>query len=349
MLSRPVRAFDFGFLRGFAAFAGLLGAVACGPLGGVEDTEGMAGAGGGPAASAGAAANGGGSPTLPDPPAFKVVGYAPSWVGSFAGLQIGKLNYLCYAFSKENPDGSVQAPPNPALLTNLVNSSHAAGVRVLLSIGGWNDGDDSAFHALAATPESRARFATALDGYVDQFQLDGIDIDWEFPEADQAANFTAMIKEVSAKLRPKNKLLTVAVAAFAGGGGGVTTESIPYLDLVNIMAYDGQDGAGHSPMDFAERALDLWLGKGVPPEKAILGVPFYSRPGYIPYSKLLADNPQASTLDQIGNEHYNGIPTVQAKTALAKQRAGGIMAWDLSQDTPNADLSLLSAIYAKSR
>jgi GH18 family chitinase len=235
------------------------------------------------------------------------------------------------------------------MLNSLVTSSHNAGVRVLLSIGGWNDGDDSAFNSLAATPEGRARFATALDGYVDQFQLDGIDIDWEFPEADQAVNFTAMIREVSAKLRPKNKLLTIAVAAFAGGGAGVTPESLQYIDLVNIMAYDGQNGPGHSPMSYAEDALALWLGKGVPREKAILGVPFYSRPGYVPYSALLAQSPQASTLDNLGAEYYNGIPTIQAKTALAMQKAGGIMAWDLSQDSQNADLSLLSAIYSRSQ
>lgn len=350
---RPRAATNSRILQGICAIAGLSACVACGPLGGVEDAD-YGGAGGQAAASAGSGAgaapnSNAGAPALPAPPAFKVVGYAPSWAGSFAGLQIGKLNYLCYAFAIENPDGSVQTPQNAGLLVNLTNSAHKAGVRVLLSIGGWNNGDDSAFHSLSATPEGRARFATTLDGFVDQYALDGIDIDWEFPEADAGANFTAMIKEVSAKLRPKNKLLTIAGAAFADGAGGVTPESIQYIDMVNIMAYDGGNGAGHSPLSFADSSLKLWLGKGVPREKAILGVPFYSRPSNTAYSALLLQNPQASMLDNIGSEYYNGIPTVQAKTEMAMQQGGGIMAWDLSQDTSNPDLSLLSAIYAKAR
>ena len=83
----------------------------------------------------------------------------------------------------------------------------------------------------------------------------------------------------------------------------------------------------------------------------ILGVPFYSRPSNTPYSALVTLDPAASTKDQIataaGEEYYNGIPTVQAKTALAMTQGGGIMAWDLSQDTRVANLSLVSAIYAK--
>jgi hypothetical protein len=59
----------------------------------------------------------------------------------------------------------------------------------------------------------------------------------------------------------------------------------------------------------------------------------------------------------VNGQFYNGIPTIQAKTSLAMSTGGGIMAWDLSQDshcptggcTADApDLSLLSAIYAVS-
>jgi len=59
-------------------------------------------------------------------------------------------------------------------------------------------------------------------------------------------------------------------------------------------------------------------------------------------------NPAAANQDQLDTQFYNGIPTVQAKTALAMTSGGGIMAWDLSQDTHDAQLSLLSAIYNKS-
>ena len=346
------RRYGVGFLRTFALLAGLVGLAACGPLGGVEGDGVDAGAGGqaglGNNAGSGASAGVSGPVLLPPPPAFKVVGYQPAWAGSFAGLQFEKLDYINYAFAIEQADGSVTLPQATKALIDLVGGAHNAGVRVLLSVGGWNDGNDKAFDALSASPEARAKFATVLDGYVDQFQLDGVDIDWEFPELDVAANFTAMVREVSAKLKPKGKLITIAGAAFRDGAGGVTMDAMQYIDFVNIMAYDGDNGPGHSPYAFAQTGLQLWLDKGVPPAKAILGVPFYSQPGYTPYGTLVTQDPNAANMDSLNSQFYNGIPTVQAKTALAMTSAGGIMAWDLSQDSRKVDVSLLSAIYSKS-
>jgi chitinase len=333
-----------------AALAVLAGA-ACGPIGGVADDS-SATAAGAAAGAAGTSASGGAAPvTLPDPPAFKVVGYQPSWAGTIAALQFDKLNYIDYAFATEAADGSVALPQPSSVLATLVSKAHQAGVRVLLSIGGWNNGNDSAFVALSADANARTKFATTLDGQVDLYKLDGVDIDWEFPGANDAANYTAMMQELSAQLKPKGKLITIAGAPSNYGSEGITADAIPFIDMVNIMAYDGGSGPDHSPYALAQNALTFWQSKGFPPDKLILGVPFYSRPSNTPYSALVTLDPAASTEDQIataaGEEYYNGIPTVQAKTALAMTQGGGIMAWDLSQDTPVANLSLVSAIYAK--
>ena len=338
-----------GFLRDLCVFAGLVSLMACGPLGGVEGESDLGGSGGQSAVGAGASSGGsGGAVVLPPEPAFKVVGYQPSWVGSLAGLQFDKLNYVNYAFAIENSDGSVTLPQPTRLLTDLVSRGHAAGVRVLLSVGGWNDGNDQPFTDLSANADARAKFVATLAGYVDQYQLDGIDVDWEFPEPEVSAQFTNLMRDLSAMLKPKGKLLTIAGAADHYGGAGVTADALPYIDFVNIMAYDGGQGAGHSPYALAESSLQFWLAKGLPAAKAIVGVPFYSRPGYTAYSTLVQQNPQAANVDEMNSQFYNGIPTVQAKTALAMMSGGGVMAWDLSQDTRTAELSLLNAIYAKS-
>jgi len=221
-------------------------------------------------------------------------------------------------------------------------------VRVLLSVGGWNDGNDRPFNDLSANPATRATFAANLDSIVDQYQLDGIDVDWEFPEPALSGQFTSLMQDLSAKLKPKGKLLTIAGGADQYGGGGVSAEALAYIDFVNIMAYDGGQGAGHSPYSLAQSSLSFWLAKGLAPAKAIVGVPFYSRPGYQTYAAIVAQNPDFANMDEVNQQFYNGIPTVQAKTALAMSSAGGIMAWDLSQDTRTLELSLLSAIYTKS-
>ena len=321
----------------------MLGLAACGPLGGVDD--GGLGAGG-QAGVAGGTSAGAGAPALPPEPAFKLVGYQPSWSGKAASLQFDKLNYVNFAFATELADGSVTLPQPTQQLLALSSLAHKSGVRVLLSVGGWNNGDASAFSTLSASATARAKFAATVDSYVDQFALDGIDIDWEYPRADAAASFTALMQEISARLRPKGKLLTIAAAPATYGSEGVTADALPYLDFVNIMAYDGGQGSGHSPYTLAQSALQTWASKGLPASKAILGVPFYSRPGNTAYAKLVTQDPNAANVDQLNDQYYNGIPTVQAKTALAMSTGGGIMAWDLSQDVSTPGLSLVSAIFA---
>jgi len=112
------------------------------------------------------------------------------------------------------------------------------------------------------------------------------------------------------------------------------------------MAYDAP-GPAHSPYSFAEASLAYWSARGLPREKTVLGVPFYSRPVEVPYRKLVATSaeaPNADALDYFGTTvNYNGIATIKAKTELAMRRASGIMAWALAHDTTDST-SLLGAI-----
>lgn len=133
------------------------------------------------------------------------------------------------------------------------------------------------------------------------------------------------------------------MTASSWGSGGITSAVYPLMDFLNLMAYDGGDGAAHSPYSFAVSAIDFWSGKGLPARQMVLGVPFYARPSWRPYSALVAEDPAAAQQDQLGSDYYNGIPTMQAKTELAIERASGVMIWELTQDTQD-DTSLLGAI-----
>lgn len=125
-----------------------------------------------------------------------------------------------------------------------------------------------------------------------------------------------------------------------------------YVDFLTLMAYDGNDGAGHSPYEYAEQSLNYWLSQGLPQAKAVLGVPFYERPTWHAYKELVTSDSQAANMDSIVFEgrtvYYNGLPTIRRKTELALQCGGGVMIWHLSQDTGD-DTSLLTAIYETAR
>ena len=288
------------------------------------------------------------TPTLftcgtPAPAPFRVVGYMPAWQGSVDEIAFERLTHVNYAFALPTADGGLRPVEDLSKLRALVARGHAHGVKVLVSIGGWNDGDDSAFTALAASRAGRRGFADAACRLVDEEGLDGVDIDWEYPEASEADRYAALVDELSVTLRPSGKLLTAAVTASSWGSEGIADEAFAGLDWLNVMAYDGGAGADHSPYSLAESALDLWAGRGLPREKTVLGVPFYSRPGWRSYASLVASYPDAPYRDEVGGEHYNGIDTIRRKTCLARQRASGVMIWELSQDTHDAT-SLLAAI-----
>lgn len=275
-------------------------------------------------------------------PEFRVVGYATAAV-IVDTVQFDRLTHINYAFLIPNEDGTFQSLPNAWKLEQLVAQAHQHGVQVLISVGGW--GWDDQFEAIAASPQRRATFVSQLAAFVQQYDLDGADIDWEFPDPGESAqNFLALMTELRRAL--PEELLTIATVALGETGAGVPEEAFALLDFVNIMAYDG-DGENHSSMAYARDALDYWLGRGLPPEKAVLGVPFYARPDGTPYYRLIQNDPAAANLDSFDYYgtllNYNGIPTMQEKTALALERGSGIMIWTLEHDVAG-ELSLLAAI-----
>lgn len=273
---------------------------------------------------------------------FKVIGYVPSWAGEVNQIQYSKLTHINYAFILPTASGGFQPLENPSKLQSLVATAHANNVKVLVSVGGWNNGDDSAFESFASSASGRTTFTNNVINLVNQYNLDGIDIDWEYPDAGNSGNnYTALMQQLSTAMHNKGKLLTAAVVSY--NGPGVQNAVFAAVDFLNIMAYD-EGGANHSTYALAVQSLNYWVGRGLPASKANLGVPFYGRSSneYVDYKTILSrgGSPNSDSYAGIG---YNGIPTIKSKTNLAFDQAGGIMIWELSQDATGAN-SLLSAI-----
>ncbi|MFE9188502.1 glycosyl hydrolase family 18 protein [Micromonospora sp. NPDC007208] len=277
---------------------------------------------------------------------FKSVGYMPSWAGNINTIQYNKLTHINYAFILPNSNGTLQGVDG-ARLSSLVSQGHANNVKVSIAVGGWNDGNDSAFEALAANATSRTNFVNNLVNFVNQYNLDGVDMDWEYPDPGASAtNYTALMTQLSSALHSRGKLLTAAVVSEGGSVQGVQTAVFNQVDWLNIMAYDG--GSPHANYDWSINSINLWKARGLPASKAVLGIPFYSRPVYYNYSYIVGLDPANANRDcaTIGGSQqcWNGIPTVKRKTQWALANAGGVMNWELSQDT-SGSTSLLSAMY----
>lgn len=297
---------------------------------------------------------------------FKIIGYVPDYndIGAEA-IQFDKLTHINYAFLIPTTTGGVRPFERPGKLQAIVDAAHANGVKVQIAVGGWQyQGQelDAVFETLSRSASSRSALVRNILDVVEAYDLDGVDMDWEFPDPPQegngsADNFQALMTELSNALKARGKILTAAVHAGATPDGiddfywayGVKNEVFAMVDFLNIMAYDGGDGDRHSPYTLAEKSLDYWTKiRGLEKRKAILGVPFYGRPRWAAYKDLVAADPDAPNKDivmyQGSQVHYNGIPTIQQKTELAKQEGGGIMMWELTHDTTD-DTSLLAAVY----
>jgi len=288
------------------------------------------------------------------PDGFRIVGYFPSWSGDPKAVLYRDLTHIIYAFAFADSNGAYRPVEAPEKLDAVVKAAHAAGVKVLISVGGWNEGDDRAFEAISTHPERIQRFVQGTLNLLAAFHLDGVDIDWEFPGADTAAGYASMAQALSAALHPQGALVTLAVSAADVNGQFITDEAWQASDWVNIMAYD--DGWGLSPIiphsnySFTRSALDYWLvQRGVPRDQVVVGVPFYGRSMVNrharTYRSLVGQYFDAPAKDQVGEYSYNGPDTMRAKVVnQARFRAGGVMIWQLNQDARGPG-SLLALIY----
>jgi chitinase len=277
---------------------------------------------------------------------FKIVGYAASWGPAPTGAQLDRLTHVHYAFLDPNEGIAAANVPRPTRLRSLVAAARARGVKVLLALGGWTGQDNRAFESHAATAGGRDRFVEATLAIVERFGLDGIDVDWEWPQPGGTdALYGALMERLAAALHAQGKLCTTAVAG--ADASGVPPAVFDHVDFVSVMAYDNRGEAGHSSYEQAVAALDRWQARGLSPERTVLGVPFYGRgAAERAYSEIVARDAQAPDRDESGGVHYNGTPTMRRKAALARERAAGLMAWELGQDLDADDpRSLLRAVH----
>lgn len=185
-------------------------------------------------------------------------------------------------------------------------------VRTLISVGGWTW--SSRFSDAALTAASRAAFAQSCADFVNLYSFDGVDIDWEYPVCGGLAsnvtrpadrqNYTLLLAELRARLdalaaaNGRPYLLTIAAPAGPATYAHLELGLIhPYLDWLNVMAYDfhgswspftnfhnalhaapGDPSAGVAATQFnAAAAVQAYLAAGIPPSKIVIGAPFYGR------------------------------------------------------------------------
>lgn len=291
---------------------------------------------------------------------FKVVGYFPSWKENTDKIQYDVLTHINYAFAIPTAEGKLRPLENEAIAQKIIAKAHKEGVHVFIAIGGWSYMDtplEATFVSATETAEKRTLFVNEILAMCDKYGFDGVDMDWEHPRVDGGSSkqYEALMLELADKLHAKGKQLSSAVLSGATADGNIyydaaahTDKVLQAVDWINVMAYDGGDGERHSAYEFAVNSGNYWKNtRKMSAGKVVLGVPFYARPSWAAYGDILAAVPDAWKTDHTNyngmEAWYNGVATIEAKTKFALENLGGIMIWEVAQDT-TGEHSLQTAI-----
>ena len=262
-----------------------------------------------------------------------IIGYYPWWQNNLEHISFKDLTHIIYFCLLPSPEGGLITDNiNPHILRKLVRKAHAFGVKVSICVGGWES--DVFFRPMASKPVSRSVFIKNLVDFVREYNLDGIDLDWEpLNNYAEVEDYSTLVEELRAQL-PKIKLLTMAVCA---SHYDVQLRAVENLNWVAVMCYDMHwPFPDHSTFEDAVEAMNFWADYGVPKNKLIMGVPFYGRDGkwaYIDYSWIVDTYQPPYNQDWAGGIFFNNIDLIKDKTRYVYENDfGGIMIWELGQD-----------------
>jgi chitinase len=237
-----------------------------------------------------------------------VVGYvfAQNTVLKPGSIDARHLDRINYAFANIRDGrmvtGFAQDAKNFALLRGLKRENPS--LLVLVSVGGWLWSTN--FSEVSLTLESRKVFIQSVVEFMRQYELDGLDVDWEYPgmigaghpfRKEDKENFTSLLRELRQRFDLETKrthrrlYLSIAAGASEEYLGHTEMAKVQrYVDTINLMAYDyyepGSDRTtGHHAPLFASDAdpkhasgdgsVKALVRAGVSAAKVLLGVPFY--------------------------------------------------------------------------
>jgi chitinase len=223
--------------------------------------------------------------------------------GEIAATKLTRINYA-FANLQDGRIAAVNPADGPNLAALVALKKQNPSLQVLISLGGWLWSGQ--FSDAALTPESRSRLIESVVAFVERYDLDGLDIDWEYPGQVGAGNrfrpedgrdYTLLLAELRRRFdREERQLGRPLLLSVAAGSSDEFLEHSEMrqvarlVDTVNLMAYDYYEPGderitgNHAPLYTdpadpkqvsADTSIRHFEHAGVPADKIVLGVPFY--------------------------------------------------------------------------
>ncbi len=237
-----------------------------------------------------------------------------AYVGGFRGLadidslNPKKLSHINYAF--------VDVKDNRAWLhneaTDTINfrrlnelKKENKDLKILISMGGWTWSKN--FSDAVLTDTSTREFAYSCIDIVAQYDLDGVDIDWEYPglkgdnnkfRPEDKEGYTRLFKNLREgldslkKITHKKYFVTTAVGAHQNYIDHTEMDKVQqYTDFINLMSYDYAGGSDtisnhhtnlytsstDTSQESTDKSVKAFIAAGVPANKLVVGLGFYGK------------------------------------------------------------------------
>lgn len=237
------------------------------------------------------------------------------------------------------------------IISHRSNQDHEVKLIVTaLADGTWQDGHSGVNAYMAQHWES---IADKIADFVEKYEFDGVDIDWEYPQTpDDWKNFDNFIARLDDKMQEYNPD-AILTAALSAGSLGLSRDTLDRLDQIQFMAYDGNDEDGYqSSLQQAQEGIAEFKKNGADISKINIGIAAYGRPvNSTPYWANWRDLEEANYWNSKyytvhdTNQVYEGTfcsPALAGdKTAYALlSGCGGVMVFrvgcDKTMDDPNS-------------
>ncbi|DAA74181.1 TPA_exp: putative Class V chitinase [Trichophyton benhamiae CBS 112371] len=244
----------------------------------------------------------------------RVIGYYEGWnlqrpcgVMKPEDIPLGYYTHINFAFALIDPHSFriASMDPQTGSLYQRVTAlkDHQSDLQVWIAIGGWAMNDPgptrTTFSDLAASESRQDAFFESLITFMLNNGFDGVDIDWEYPVADDRAgqpedfkNFVTFLRRLRRRLNQTGRKFGLSITLPASywylrGFDIVNLE--PHVDWFNVMTYDihgtwdagvksiGSHAYAHTNLTEINMALELLWRNNINPARVVMGLGFYGR------------------------------------------------------------------------
>ena len=252
--------------------------------------------------------------------------------GTITHVNVGHVRFK----DKDNGTGIDIPAGSISLVEKFVGYKHNGypELKVKLQMGGWGKNADG-WSQMARDAAKRKAFIDECVAVCQQYDVDGFDIDWEYPtyaakDGDHVngaspadwENFITLLKEMREAMPDK-------ILSYAASSSGKYTDNVgalQYVDYINVMTYDeGNPPYHNSPLyrssiassrTCSEAIDDIFHGQqGIPYQMMNFGIPFYGHgDGY----KLTTGNVYPGTVNYGDLEDIFFKDTCEGKSVKGK-------------------------------